>query len=299
MVKRIWFQFTRKVQDEREAPEDVTKSSADTSAHAQPGQSDSVTVEEPVFLSTRQSSGSLMGPDDFSPDEPNTQSRPTVFEDATSSRQHNGSVATDAVLLRLSGNLWIHPAGEYRRIAITAERDIKSRNAGAFPVILPAGIHLDVGEMRWLGGHTTAVHEESRAELSPDLPFSATAVIRLAYLALHVGELIYRPPGEDDGSVQSADELFAWGTGLLRQIEVYGTFFDERFHFEQLELERLQLVQGEQAWIGQLAQTVGATYEGAAARALVQQMRSAQSFADPLALIRRIAQRHARSMQVK
>ena len=105
-------------------------------------------------------------------------------------------------------------------------------------------------------------------------------------MALRVGELIYRPPGDGDIRGQAEDEAFAWGTGLLRQTEVYGTFFDERFHFEQLELERLQLIQAEQAWIGQLAQTIGAAYEGPTGRALVQQLRAG-------AVIRRSAGAHS------
>ncbi len=296
MVKRIWFQFTRKAHDERQAPRQTMKSDGDTSEKIQSNRREGADsppfeADEPARVENQPSGEMVRKETDTQP--------PVTPGGAAAVEQHDRSAAVDAVLLRLSGNLWIHPAGEYRRIAITAERDIKSRNSAAFPVILPAGIHLDVGEIRWLGGHTTAVHEETRAELSPDLPFSATVVVRLAYMALRVGELIYRPPGDGDIRGQAEDEAFAWGTGLLRQTEVYGTFFDERFHFEQLELERLQLIQAEQAWIGQLAQTIGAAYEGPTGRALVQQLRAAQSFADPLALIRRIAQRHARTMQIR
>lgn len=294
MVKRIWFQFTRKAHDEGEATAQSGENGIGTGA---PQNADRAAPEEPVQPLSRQPSGEQSEPQKLPDDNPDSQPPPIAAE--TPLEQQERGAPTNAVLLRLSGNLWIHPAGEHRRVAITAERDIRSRNAAAFATILPAGIHLDVGEMRWLGGHMTAVHEESRAELSPDLPFSATAVIRLAYLALHVGELIFRPPGEGDVRGQFDDEPVAWGTGLLRQTEIYGTFFDERFHIEQLELERLQLIHGEQAWVGQLAQTVGTTFEGSAGRALVQQLRSAQSLADPLSLIRRIAQRHVRSIQAK
>lgn len=306
MVKRIWFQFTRKVHDEREIPDKAAASDNEKS----PAQAENI-----PDVKTQSSGSDWVKPQeqikgkqlpDESTNRPhlpttdtNSRSRPITPEIAARIQHQDRSAAKDGVLLRLGGSLWIHPAGEYRKIAITAERDIKSRSATALPTVLPAGIHLDVGEMRWLGGHMTAVHEETRAELSPDLPFSATAVIRHAYMALDVGELIFRPPGEGDVRRQPVDEPFAWGSGLLRQTQIYGTFFDERFHIEQLELERLQLIQGEQAWVGQLAQTVGAAFEGAAGRALVQQVRSVPSFADPLAMIRRIAQRHARSIQAK
>lgn len=289
MVKRIWFQFTRKSQDEADPTEKTDKSGGAASSFM-------TEAIRPAPALNRGQRATKLEPEVDSRGSESQLIRPDVPETTSQRVEERNATGTS---LRLAGTLWVHPTGEYRRILMTADRELKSGNARGVPQVLPAGLHLDVGEMRWIGGRLTAVHEETRSELSPDLPYSATAIVRFAYVALQVGELIFQAPGGGDASERRIHDPFAWGNALLRQTQISGTFFDDRFYVEQLELERLQLIQGEQAWVGQLAQIVGSAYEGPAGRNLIQQARTASSFADPLAIVRRVAQRYARSIQVK
>lgn len=194
--------------------------------------------------------------------------------------------------LRLVGLLWAHPTGEYRRISLTTRRPVDDHPP--FRALFPAGFHWDVAEMRRADGHLTTPHTDERRELASDLPFHVHASLRTAYVHLRIGGLLFTEP-EDEALATEGANSFATGTALLRQVELTGSLFDEPFRVGLLECSRLLLIQADCAWIGRMTQTLYATHEGAASRALLQQVRAAHSFADPLALVRRAALRLARS----
>lgn len=194
--------------------------------------------------------------------------------------------------VRLVGLLWAHPDGEYRRVTLTAPRPVASGTT--LESLFPAGLHWDVAEMRRADARMTAPHTDERRELASDLPFQARATVRSAYVQLHIGGLLFSEP-QDQGEAGAGSETFATGTALLRRIDLSGTIFDDRFRVGAIECSRVLLIEADRAWTGRLTQIVYAAYEGQPGRVLLQQLRAAHSFADPLALVRRAAARIARA----
>lgn len=191
--------------------------------------------------------------------------------------------------LRLSGSLWVVPEGPY--MAVVLEGLLKDWNAATGPRLEEAALHLGGGEMRRLSVRLTRTADERTETGGFDLPLVAQVRSRTALASLRLGDLTLPESFASPGSGEIADEAYAEGTAIFRCARVSGTFYDEPFRVRLIELDQVHLVQGQQAWVGRLFQSVAERVPKGSSRALYQYLRRAASAADLLPRLRQATER--------
>lgn len=198
--------------------------------------------------------------------------------------------------LRMAGELWSIPSGEYRPVLLTGRLHEGGEGAEAVR-LFPAGLNLDIGELRRLDGHVTAVRDDVYDVQEADLPLRARIRRRTALAAVQVGRLITGPDElrEDEGA--PGEPPYARGTALLRIVHLAGAVLGEPFRCRIVELDQVQLIQDQSGWQGRLRQVQADEVRGPAGRAVLSQLRAAVNTADPLGALRRAVERYARAGQ--
>lgn len=197
--------------------------------------------------------------------------------------------------LRMVGDVWIFPNGEYRPVVLTGslrELGDSERTVRLFPL----GLNLDIGEMRRLDGSLTRMREDRFDVMEIDHPMQLRVRRRTAIASLRVGELITEL-GDLDGAPTSetGEEPYARGTGVFRLTQLEGHLFAEPFRCRILEMVHVHLIQGSVGWRAHLYQLVPDEVRGQAGQAVVRQLRSAGTTTDLLGILRRACERYARS----
>ncbi|NLN27841.1 MAG: hypothetical protein GX161_06445 [Firmicutes bacterium] len=199
----------------------------------------------------------------------------------------------ERLALRLTGWLWVVPLGPYRSSIL--EGVLKGWSGEEGPRVEEAALHLGGGEMRRLRFLLTRPAEE-RAEVTGfDVPIAAQVRIRTSLAELRLGDLTL--PGSlaaGDAEPQGGEE-FARGTAVFRWAAAWGTLHDEPFRVRLIELDRVQLVQGELAWTGRMFQSVADRVPKGSGRALYQYLRRSASVGDLLPRLRYGAERWQRT----
>lgn len=203
-------------------------------------------------------------------------------------------VTEDKVALRLTGELWLYPAGIYRPVVITGDYQELDDTTDSIK-IFPACLNLDIGEARRLDGMMTRLRDDRFAVMERDLPVDVQVVSRTALVSLLVGQLLHDPTAFGQAEPTDYQSAHAHGTAVFRTVTVSGNIFSEAVRLRLFELQRVQLVQGFTGWFGRFFQCLPEVIEGDAGRALVRSIQGEATADDPLHLIRRGAQRYLRT----
>ena len=197
--------------------------------------------------------------------------------------------AKEELALRLSGWLWVVPAGPHVPVVLTGT--LKGWNGTSSLVIEDAALHLGRGEMRQLSVHLTEPAEERTEASGFDLPLIAEVRSSTSLAALRLGGLTLPESFGDESTQPEADEEYAQGTAVVRCAAVSGSLYDEPFRVRLIEFDQVHLVQGDRAWMGRMFQSIADRVPRGTGRALYHYLRRAASAAELLPRLRQAAER--------
>lgn len=196
------------------------------------------------------------------------------------------------------GHIRSVPQGHHRQAVISGGLAFQGSPAALH--MFPCALSVDVGETRRVDGRMSAGVADEHSFVGHDISVTWRHKLHTALVELRVGDLIVDIPGPGQDILgpnpgDPVSELFARGTAVLRWAEVSGTFFGEGFRLQLIELDQLQLIQNDEAWLGQFFQVVTHDTAGKASRTLAQQIRAAASLSDLGGIVRRTAVRYLKA----
>lgn len=197
--------------------------------------------------------------------------------------------------LRLTGDLWIYPVGEYRPIVVTSA--LKPDGSQGIR-LMPSALHLDIGETRQLDITLTSMRTDAFDMMEMDLPLAVRVRRRMSLAQLHVGDLV-ADRAHLNGHEADFGDLHAHGTALFRLITIDGKVFNEPFRVRLVEFDQIQVIQGELAWYGKLFQALADQVQAGAGRSVYRLLHSASTTSDIMSQLRRAVERTARVSQAR
>jgi hypothetical protein len=225
---------------------------------------------------------------------PFSEPRESKTSESNGEPQEENAAKVKLMPLKMEGDIWIYPEAKYYPSVISGHLQYqKDRGVCQFK-ILPAAIALEIGQMRRIDGKMSQIKSCFQQILSVELPYSITLETHSAFCELSVGDLVVELP-EFTEEVDYTQVPLARGTAMIRLVEIDGIIFDEQVGIKVMEMNRLQLLQNEQAWIGGFFCVYEDKAEGKWGRLLVNHIRAAGLGAEPLTTVHKIVQRYVKA----